>query len=145
MSDHHSSDGEGLIEVVVVLVGLQAAIGFTGVVEALVFASFFGSSAMAGAALTALAAVAAAVCAIALGRRAGWARRPTMVAEAAVLALALLDVLLAPLLLGAEVALVSVLARIVLPAVVIGLLRRPSVRAALARSSDPPTSLEVLA
>lgn len=133
MTNQQHPDDRGLVEVAIVLVGLQAAIGFTGVVEALVFASMLGAPALGGAFLTAIAASAALVTAIGLGRRARWARRWALIAESAVLALALLDAVLAPLLLGTELVLVSLLTRVVVPVVVIGLLRRPAVISAFAR------------
>lgn len=120
----------GLVDVVVVLVGLQAAILVVSTLEALAAASFLGPAAAGPALLTAGAAVITAVTAYGLGRRSRWARRWALIAEGAVLAVALLDVVALPMLTGGDAALVSILSRVVAPVVVITLLRRPPVRAA---------------
>lgn len=141
MNEHTQPDGDGLMEVVVVLVSIQAAILATGVIEALVFTSLLGGSALSGVALTIAATVVTGITAVGLGRRVRWARRWTLVAESGVLALAMLDLVVAPIVMGADLAVMPLLTRVALPFVVIVLLRRPAVRSLF----GPSRSLEVAA
>ncbi len=122
----------GLTDVAVVLVGIQSAILLTSALEAAVSATFLGPTAIGPVALSGAAAAITAGSAVALGRRSRRARKWTLVAEGAVVAIALVDVVALPLLTGSASTLVAILTRLVVPLAVVGLLRRRPVRAAFA-------------
>lgn len=130
-------DRDGLVGVAATLLLIQGAILVTGVIEAWIFASFVGSTAVAAAVLTAAGATLVLTCAWGLGRARAWARRATLIAEGAIFAIALLDVVAAPILVGAGVSLVPFLTRLVLPLAVISILRRPAVRVSFAVAGAP--------
>ena len=110
------------------LVFVQAAILATAIIETWVFASFVGPGALAALVVTASGAVLALACAWGLGRDRRWARRTTLALEGAIVAVAALDVIVVPLVVGAGLTLVPFLTRIVVPLAVIAILRRPVVR-----------------
>lgn len=108
------------------LVVLQAALLLASAIEALVASGFAGPTALGAAGLTGLAAGVTLLTAVGLGRKGRRARRWTLVAEAGVIAIAIVDVLIAALLVGGDVPLMLVASRVALPLGVIALLWRPS-------------------
>ncbi len=122
-------DRRDLAEVVHVLVLVQAGVLVALAIEATLFLSFTGPAAVAGVVFGGVAAVLALAVAAGLGARRGWARRVTLVAEAVILLVGLLDLALLGLTGSTPVALV-VLSRIVLPLTLIVVLRSASVRSA---------------
>lgn len=107
------------------LVLLQAALLSAIVIESLVASSLLGPTALTAAALTGLAALVTLATAIGLGQRRRLARRWALVAEAGVIALGVIDVVLA-LVLAGDVPLMLLATRVALPLAVIALLWRPS-------------------
>lgn len=107
------------------LVLLQAALLSAIVIESLVASSLLGPTGLTAAALTGLAALVTLATAIGLGQRRRLARRWALVAEAGVIALGVIDVVLA-LVLAGDVPLMLLATRVALPLAVIALLWRPS-------------------
>ncbi len=130
MDTHRTSDHGSLVEVAVVLVFIQGAILVVGAVEAMVFASFVGPGGIASILLAVVAAGLTLGTAWGLARHRRLARRWALVAETGVILVAGLDTALSFAIAGTGPGVVLVLSRIVIPIVVIGLLRRPVVRAA---------------
>jgi hypothetical protein len=117
-------------EVARVLVLLQGAALVVSTLEGLVFLGFVGPTAGPTVVLTGTAAVVTLAVASGIGRRDARARRITLLAEAAIVAVALIDLALSLLMTGEALPLVSTIARLVLPLAVIAILRDPGVRAA---------------
>ncbi len=107
------------------LVLLQAALLSAIVIESLVASSLLGPTGLTAAALTGLAALVTLATAIGLGQRRRLARRWALVAEAGVIALGVIDVVLA-LVLAGDMPLMLLATRVALPLAVIALLWRPS-------------------
>lgn len=108
------------------LVVVQAALLLAISIEALVATGLVGPTGLGVAVLTGLAAMVTLVTAIGLGRHGRIARRWTIVAEAGVIALGVIDVVVT-LLLAGDVPLMLLVTRLVLPMTVIALLWRPRV------------------
>ncbi len=132
-----------LVEVVWILVFMQGTILIASTLEAFLFLAAFGPAATPSALLTGAAAVLTLVTAAGVGRRARWARRWTLPAEAGVFLGGSIDLALALLLTGAPLGLVPVITRLVVPVAVIKLLRRPSVKAAFGGPVSAPTTRPV--
>jgi hypothetical protein len=118
-----------LLEVVRVLVVLQAAVLVASTLEGLVFLAAFGPTAGPTVALTGLAAVITFAVASGIGRRSARARRITLLAEGGILLVAAVDLALSLLMTGTPLPLVPTIVRLVLPLAVIAILRDPEVRA----------------
>ncbi len=106
------------------LVTLQAALLLASTIESLVASGFAGPTALGAAGLTGLAAIITLLTAVGLGRKGRRARRWTLVAEAGVVVLAVVDVLIA-LFVGGDVPVMLIATRMVLPLGVMALLWRP--------------------
>ena len=130
----------GIFALASVLVLLQGAIFVATTFEAVMWASFFGPTVGPSVVLSGGAAALTLTAAWALGRPAGLlarlARRWTLIAEAGVILLALVDLGLAVAIAGAPFGLVPALTRLAIPGAVIVLLRRPIVRTALHAASQ---------
>lgn len=113
-----------LREVVHVLVLVQGAILVARTIEAVFFLAFAGMAAVVSLGLTAAAAVLTMVTAGALARGSRRARRWTLVAESAVIAVGVVDLLLVLAMTGGLPGPVGLLVSLVLPGAVIVLLRR---------------------
>ncbi len=116
----------GAIDLARTIVLVQGAILVAGTIEAALFAAAFGPAAGVGFALTAASAVATLATAARLGGPAGPGRRVrrwTVIAEAAVIATGIIDLLLSIVFTGAPIGLVTFLTRLVAPLVVIALVR----------------------
>lgn len=126
-----------LVEVARVLVLMQGAVLVATAIEAAIFGLAFGPAAGPAFLFSACAAVLTLATARGLGRRRRWARRVTIVAEAAIFAGALLELGLSLLVLGAGIGLVPILTRLVVPVVVIAALRSPAARASFGATTGP--------
>jgi len=112
------------------LVLFQGAVLVTATAESVLFLTVLGPAAGPGLVLSAGAALLTLVTAWGLGRRNRLARRWTIVAEAGVLALVALGVVVGLVIGGVELTLLGLVLRVGLPIAVIALLRRSDVRAA---------------
>lgn len=119
------------------LVLLQGAVLVTATAESVLFLTVIGPSAGPGLALSAGAALLTLLSAWGLGRRSRLARRWTIVAEAGVLLLVALDVVVGLVFGGVELTLLGLVLRVGLPVAVIALLRRREVRAAFGSIAAP--------
>ena len=124
-----------LVEVVRVLVLLQGAVLVASTLESLFFLAIFGPLTGPTVVLTAVAAALTLAVAWGIGRRSRRARRIALVAEAAIVAGALLDLALSIVMAGQVLPLVAIVTRLLLPIAVIAILRDGAVRAAF-RSQD---------
>jgi hypothetical protein len=113
-----------LVEVVHLLVLVQGSILVARSIEAVFFLAFSGVAATVSLGLTAVAAVLTLATAAALGRGSRRARGWTLIAESGVLAVGVVDLLLALAMTGEPLGPVALLVGLVLPAAVIVLLRR---------------------
>lgn len=108
------------------LVMIQAALLSAIAIESLVASGLVGPTGSSAAALTGLAALVTLVTAVRLGGHGRIARRWTLIAEAGVIVLAIVDVIVA-LLLAGDVPLMSLATRLALPLTVIALLWRAGI------------------
>ncbi len=113
-----------LMEVAHVLVLIQGAVLVAGTLEAVVFLSFAGAAGGISLALTAGAAMLTLATAAGLARGSRPARWWTLLAESGVLAVGIVDLVLALLMTGEALAPVPLLGGLVVPAAVIAILRR---------------------
>lgn len=113
-----------LMEVAHVLVLIQGAVLVAGTLEAVVFLTFAGAAGGISLALTAGAAMLTLATAAGLARGSRPARRWTLLAESGVLAVGIVDLVLALLMTGEALAPVPLLGGLVVPAAVIAILRR---------------------
>lgn len=126
----------GSLEVVRVLVLLQAGFALLSVVEVVAIGVFTGTLAVLGPAIALNAGIAglALLLVAGLGRRSYLARRLVMTGEAFVVVTALVDLALAIIMAGRPLGVVTILTRVILPVGVIVVLRRT--RARLPAASD---------
>ncbi|MBF6605482.1 MAG: hypothetical protein IVW53_07875 [Chloroflexi bacterium] len=124
---------DDIVELVRIIVLLQAATLTLATLETTVWFVAFGPTVGPSLALTAMSAMLTYATAVGLRRHARWARRVTLVAESLVFAGGSIDAVLALVVAGGPPPLVVALTRIAVPVLVIVLLRRPTARAAFGR------------
>ena len=112
------------MEVAHVLVLIQGAVLVAGTLGAVAFLALVGAAGGVSLVLTAGAAVLTLATAAGLGRGSRPARRWTLLAESGVLAVGIVDLVLALLMTGEALAPVPLLGGLVVPAAVIAILRR---------------------
>ena len=122
MATRPSTWSDDLIEVVKVLLLIQAAILVASTIEAALWSTFFGPGGS-GIAASALAALIAFVASTAVGHGRRWGLRLVYGLEAAVILVAAIDLALSLLLAGSSLPLVAMLTRLALPIAVIAMLR----------------------
>lgn len=130
------SEPGDLVDIAVVVVALQAAVLAASTLEGLVFALGFGPAAMGGALLGGLALGATLLVALGLHRRSRRARTIALLAEGAIVVVAVIDLLLALVLAGAALVPVAILTRLAAPLAVVALLRRKDVRGLFAPNQE---------
>ncbi len=113
-----------ILAVAHILVLLQGAILVAGTLEAVVFLAFVGPASTVSLGLTAGAAVLTLATAAGLARGSSRARRWTLIAESAVLAVGVVDLVLALVMTGEPLGPMGLLGGIVVPVAVIAILRR---------------------
>ena len=124
------------LEVVRVVVLLQAATLVLTTLETAVWVLAFGPDVVPSLVVTGASAMLTFATAWGLGRGARWARRVTLVAETLICAGGLLDGVLALVVTGGPPPLMVVLTRISAPLLVIALLRRPALRARFGATTE---------
>jgi len=129
MNENKHSD-EGPLHVALVLLFVQGALAVTLAVEAVGSAVIFGGASAISALLTVAGAVVTLTLVSKLRRRRRFARRWVMSLQIGWVVFALVDLVLALALAGRGLTPAGFLVRIVLPAAIFWLLRRPAVRAA---------------
>ena len=119
----------GVLDIVRVLLLLQGAIAFVNAIEALVGSTAFGLPLSPAFLATASGALATLWLAARIGRRSRRVRKVVFIAQIVWMVFAAIDLLLSLFLTQTPLELVPLLTRVVLPAAILYLLRRPATRA----------------